>query len=298
MIKNISLIGAGAVGCIYGKDLYELDSKSFNIIAEGERLHRYRENGFIINGKKYDFNYITPDEKGEDDLIIVAVKENKLEEAIKNIRNRIGKNTIILSLLNGITSEEIIGKEYGIDKLLYSLCIIQATRKGNKVHAAPGYKIVFGEKENKVYSKKVQEVKELFERAQIPYEIPENMLHSLWSKFMFNVGINPTSAILKGDYGLFQKKIEAKEVMDAAMREVIILSQRVGANLNEEDIKAWHKVLDRCEPDGTTSMCQDILAGRKTEIDMFSGTVCKLGEKYGIKTPVNKLLLNLIKAIE
>lgn len=299
-IKNITAIGLGAIGCAYNSKLYDLNPAGLKVIAGGERAERYKKNGFIINGKRYDFTYIDPEEKTEPaDLVIVSVKANQLYQAIEDMKNQVGENTIIISLMNGITSEEIIGEKYGMDKMLYALCIaIDGNRRENIVGFSSYGNITFGEKTNKTYSEKVQRVKELFDRAKIPYNIPENMMRSLWYKFMVNVGINQTSAILRGTYGIFQTVKEARELMESAMWEVVRLSQKIGIDLNEEDIKSWNKVLKTMPYDSNTSMCQDVEYGRKTEVDIFAGTVCELGEKYGIDTPVNKTLLNIIKVIE
>ncbi|MCD2345878.1 ketopantoate reductase family protein [Clostridium guangxiense] len=298
-IENVALIGMGAVGCAFGRNFYNFNQDKFRVIAKGERKDRYEKNGFIINGKKYNFACVSPDENREPfDLVIVSVKGTELKNSLEDIKNFVGKDTIILSLLNGISSEEIIGERYGMDKLLYSFCIIEATRLGNEVHVSDRYRIVFGEKQNKVYSEKVQAVKEFFERAGVSYEIPENMLHAQWSKFMFNVGINTASAALKSDYGVFQTSKAARELMISLMMEVVEVSKKTGVNLNKTDIENWCKILDTCEPEGKTSMCQDILSGRKTEVDMFSKTVCDLGERYSIATPVNKTFLNMIKVME
>lgn len=299
-IKNISAIGLGAIGCAYNSKLYDLNPEGLKVIAGGERAERYKKDGFIINGKKYDFTYIDPEEKCDPaDLIIVSVKANQLNQAIKDMKNHLGENTIILSLMNGITSEEIIGKEYGMDKMLYAFCMaIDGNRKGNNISFSSYGNIVFGEKTNKNYSEKVQAVKNLFDRAKITYEIPENMMHSLWYKFMINVGINQTSAAVRGTYGIFQTMDEAKNLMESAMWEVVKISQKAGVNLNGDDIKQWSKILDTMPPQSKTSMCQDITYGRETEVDIFAGTVCKLGEKYGVDTPVNRALLNIIKVLE
>ncbi|MFL0196836.1 ketopantoate reductase family protein [Clostridium sp. WILCCON 0269] len=299
-IKNISAIGLGAIGCAYNSKLYDMNPSGIKVIAGGQRAERYKKDGFVINGKRYDFTYVSPQEKCEPaDLIIVSVKANQLNQALMDIKNHVGKNTIILSLMNGITSEEIIGKEYGMDKMLYSLCIaIDANRKKNNIYFSSYGSIIFGEKKNIIYSEKVQAVQELFDRAEISYEIPENMLRSLWWKFMVNVGINQASAVIRGTYGIFQTVKEARDLMESAMWEVVELSKKVGINLDESDINKWYKVLDTMNPHSKTSMFQDITYGRKTEVDMFAGTVCELGEKYGVHTPVNKTFLNIIKVLQ
>ncbi|WP_446896964.1 ketopantoate reductase family protein [Clostridium sp. LBM24168] len=299
-IKKISAIGLGAIGCAYNSKLYDLNPEGLRVIAGGERARRYKKDGFIINGKHYDFTYIDPQEKCESaDLILVSVKANQLEKAIEDIKNHVGDDTIIMSLMNGITSEEIIGSRYGMEKVLYSLCIaIDGNRNGNNIKFSSYGSIAFGEKSNSYYSEKVKVVRDLFEKAGIPYEIPEDMMKSMWYKFMINVGINQTSAVLGGTYGLFQTNGNARDFMESAMWEVIKLSEKAGVNLSGDDIKKWYRVLDTMPKDSGTSMFQDIKYGRETEVDMFAGTICELGKKYGVDTPVNNTLLNIIKVIE
>jgi len=299
-INKISLIGLGAVGTTYASKLYDMDSSCLTVIANQERIDRYSAKGIIVNDKKYQFNYIKPDDMVEPaDLIIVSVKFHQLSQAIKDMKKHIGPNTIILSLMNGISSEKIIGEAYGMEKLLYGLVLaIDAERNNNNITHASTAKIYFGEEDNTVYGDKVTAVKALFDRANIEYIIPDNMLYTLWWKFMFNVGINQTSAVLKATYKVFQEIPEAEDFLRAAMKEVLVLSQKTGINLKEEAIDEFINLVKRQSPDAKTSMLQDIEAGRKTEVEMMAGTVCELGEKHGVETPINKMLYNMIRTIE
>ena len=299
-IKRISIIGLGAVGCIYASMLHDMDPESVTVIADSGRIERYKRDKYIINGKTYDFNYISPDEKCKPaDLIIVSVKSYNLQQAIKDIKNHVGEDTIILSLLNGISSEEIIGDIYGMDKLLYGICIgIDSLRQNNVVTFSKSGKLVFGERINDIYSQKVQALKELFDKAGIPCKIPEDMIRFLWWKFMVNVGINQSSAVLGAHYKIFHTDSYARELMESAMWEVINISEKTEINLNENDLISWYEVLYKLSPEGRTSMLEDIENGRKTEIELFGETVCKLGEKYGVDVPVNKTLVRIIRVLE
>jgi 2-dehydropantoate 2-reductase len=86
--------------------------------------------------------------------------------------------------------------------------------------------------------------------------------------------------------------------MESAMREVIRLSEKAQVNLTEEDIKRFDKILMDINPQGKTSMLQDVEAGRKTEVEMFAGKVIALGRQHNVPTPVNQRLFDLIKKIE
>lgn len=299
-IKKISIIGIGAVGSTYASKLHDMDGQCLQVIADSARIERYNAQCFVVNDKSYNFNYVKPEEIVEPaDLIIVAVKFHQLQQAIKDIKNHVGPNTIIISLMNGITSEKQIGEIYGMDKLLYGMVLaIDAERQNINVKYSNTAKIFFGEEKNATYSEKVVAVKELFDKASIGYVIPENMLYTLWGKFMFNVGINQTSALLKAPYKVFQEVKEAEDLLRAAMKEVLELSKKTGIHLKEEDIDEYVNLVKRQSPDSKTSMLQDVEAKRKTEVEMLSGTVCELGEQYGVDTPVNKTLFNIIKTME
>jgi 2-dehydropantoate 2-reductase len=299
-IQKVYISGLGAIGSAFASLLFKTDPGLVAVIADRERIERYRRNGILVNGESYPFHFSEPGTtKDPADLILVAVKQHHLEQSIKDIRNIVGDDTIILSLLNGITSEEVIGKEYGSDKLLYSFVVgTDAVREGTSTRFSSTGKIVFGEKMNAAYSPKVTAVKELFDRAGVPYSIPENMQRELWWKFMMNVGINQTSAILKAPYGVFQKIGEARELMEMACREVLDLSQKAAIGLQESDIQSYFKIVNTLSPEGKTSMLQDVEAGRKTEVEIFAGTVIELGLQYGVETPVNQILYRMIRTLE
>jgi 2-dehydropantoate 2-reductase len=299
-IKKVSLIGTGAIGGTFASQLYDSIGDDLRIITDEERYERYSKQGFIINERQYDFNYVKPDEVVEPaDLLLIAVKYHHLPTVLDQIENHIGDNTIILSLLNGINSESIVGKRYGMDKLLYSLVFrVDATREGNVInHSLPGT-IVFGEKNNEEYSQRVLKVKALFDAAGIHYQIPEDMMYKLWWKFMVNVGINQTSAILRAPYQVFQEQQEALDLLKDTMREVIVLANALGIDLKEEDMQEFIDLLHDLSGEGRTSMLQDVLAHRKTEVEMFAKVVCDLGEEHNIATPINKMLYQMIKTIE
>jgi 2-dehydropantoate 2-reductase len=300
IIRKVYISGLGAIGSAFASLLFKTDPGLVTVIADRERIERYRRNGILVNGESYPFHFREPGKTKEPaDLILVAVKQHHLEQSIKDIRNIVGDDTIILSLLNGITSEEVIGKEYGSNKLLYSFVVgTDAVREGTSTRFSSTGKIVFGEKMNAAYSPKVTAVKELFDRAGVPYSIPENMQRELWWKFMMNVGINQTSAILKAPYGVFQKIGEARELMAMACREVLDLSQKAAIGLQESDIQSYFKIVNTLSPEGKTSMLQDVEAGRKTEVEIFAGTVIELGLQYGVETPVNQILYRMIRTLE
>ena len=107
-----------------------------------------------------------------------------------------------------------------------------------------------------------------------------------------------TSALLRAPYAVFQTSQEARGLMESAMREVILLAQKAGVNLSEEDIRGFDPILARINPQGKTSMLQDVEAGRKIEVEMFAGRVIELGRHYNVPVPVNQMLFDQIRGIK
>ncbi|PKN67653.1 MAG: 2-dehydropantoate 2-reductase [Deltaproteobacteria bacterium HGW-Deltaproteobacteria-12] len=299
-IETIAVVGAGALGAAYAGILYDMDNRCVSFVAGGDRYERLSSSGLIINGKHYGIPVLRPENSSTPaDLVIVAVKNQHLPAALRDLKNRVGAETIIISVMNGLESEEQIGAVYGREKVLYAISVgIDALREENRVNYARQGKIYFGEAKNTILTERVKRVQELFDKAGIAYETPPDMIHALWWKFMINVGINQASAVLRAPFSLFQTSPAALELMQSAMREVILLSAKTGVHLTEEDIDQASKVLSNINPLGKTSMLQDIEAGRKTEVEMFAGKVIELGRKMNVPTPINQQFFDAIRKIE
>lgn len=299
-LQNVYLCGLGALGGMYASCFHAAAVENVKVIADPERMQRYQERGITVNGTRLPLSFLAPGDAAPiADLIVIGVKWHQLQQAIAEVRPFVGEQTIILSLLNGVDSEDVISRELGIAQPLYSFVVeTDAGRKGDDIEYRTLGTIVFGEKRNTTISPRVAAVRELFERTGIPYRIPNDMLRELWWKFMLNVGMNPTSAVMRAPYGAFQKCAEARQCVRMACREVIQIAGKIGIALSEQDIDAIFPIIDRLAPEKKTSMFQDVEAQRKTEIEIFAGAVVEQGRRHGIATPVNDLLFNMIRGIE
>jgi len=297
-MKKVLFLGLGAIGATFASQFTDT-GYDLRVICDNKRKERYIKDGFIVNKRRYDFNYVTKEEYKEiADLVIISVKYNDLEYAIEELDGIIGENTIILSLLNGIDSEDIIANIFGYDNLLYSFVANgDSTKSSNVVNHSNGGKIVFGEKDGGS-TKKTDEVVAIFNESHIGYDLSQNITRDMWWKYMVNIGLNQTTAVLKAPYVVYQKSEYAREVAKGAMREVIKIANVMDVDLGEDDIDKVFEMIMRLAPSGKTSMLQDVEAKRITEVDMLSGRLCELGRKYNIPTPVNKMLYNMIKTIE
>lgn len=299
-IKNVAILGAGAMGAAYAAKFFDAPLFSPVLVAREPRYERLRSQGVIVNGKRYDVPVVHPNESSQSaDLIMVALKNHDLKATIGDVSNMVRDSTTFVSVMNGLDSEEVIGSAYGMEKVLYAVAVgIDAVREGNSVvYTNPG-KIFFGDATNDDPSERVRSVHAAFERADIASEIPQDMMRTLWYKFMINVGVNQASASMRAPYGVFQNSADAQTLTEMLMREVIVLAQHLGVNLNDQDLDAWNNVLKTLSPAGKTSMLQDIEAGRKTEVESFAGKVTELGKRHGIPTPVNQAILSIIHVLE
>lgn len=295
--RKIAIVGMGALGVMYGDMIVRaLGQDALTFLADRDRIGRYKEEGVFCNGKKCTFQMESePEEAG---LLIFAVKGTALKETMELAAGAVGKDTVILSLLNGISSEEILGQRFGSGHIVH--CVAQgmdAVKLGNKLTYEHIGELRIGtpEKENAYLAERAAAI---LERARIPYVVEEDILHRIWSKWMLNVGVNQVIMVYEGTYGTIQKPGEARDVMIEAMEEVIELSRHENAGVTREDMEGYLRLLDTLNPEGMPSMRQDGLSRRYSEVDMFAGTVIEKARKYGLEVPVNRMLYRRVKEME
>ena len=302
-ITDVALIGLGAVGAAYLTSVADnFPECRIRVIAAGERAARLRAGGIVYNGRRYMFDVVEPQDGTPAGLLFVSVKNGQLSEAVGQAAAFVGPDTVIISPLNGVTSERKLAERFGAENVVYSYAIkLDATRRGAETVCGNEGWIVFGDERNEPgrLSENVLAVEEFFKRSHIEYEIPEDMIKSLWKKFMMNCGLNQTSAVLGFSYGLMQRSQEARSLMRSAMEEAAAAARAAaGVELGEAEIGEIFRTMDMLSPNGKTSMLQDVDARRVTEVDAFAETVASIAREHGFAAPVNELYLRLIRARE
>lgn len=300
-IEKVLVCGIGAIGSIYANAINEYDSKNLRILVDKKRLENYTQNPKIFNGKPLNFNYILPDATDfKADLIIIATKFDGLNDVIKNMANFVKNDTVIISLLNGVTSEEIISKKYGWKNLPIAYYIgHSAMRNGNNItHDGVGT-IVFGiNDKTKTSEECIKRTKKYFDKAKIEYKIPEDMPHAYWLKYMLNVSSNQPSAILRMTFGDMQSNKKFMEFLVKIMKEVQAIAKAEGIKNTDKMIDEALKSFSKMTADGKPSTLQDVEGHRKTEVDMFAGTMIEFGKKHNIPTPYNMVLKDMLEVIQ
>lgn len=295
-VEKVAIVGAGAMGAMYAA---HFASQGFDVrfIAQALRADRLKA-GVVVNGTRYEIGVVDTAEptSWQADLVMFAVKDRHLDQAIDEVAPVIGPSTIILSVLNGLDSERRITEAFGgVPTVLLCIALaMDAERVEGEIRFRQAGRLAFGEAKNDVISGEVERVQEALTRAGLDWETPPDMLHRMWWKFMVNVGINQASAVLDAPYGEFQHDGHAHSLMSALIDEVVAVAQAEGVQLGEADVTSWQRVLAGQPPHGRTSMHQDVLAGRPTEVMSFAGRVVALGAQHGIPTPYNQTMVWLL----
>ncbi len=295
----IAIIGMGALGLLYGDLLRADPTARVGFIVGEARQADYRQQPVVINDVPTRFDLLdTRRDAAPADLVIFAVKATALEGAMEDAAGYIGPDTILLSLLNGITSEQLLAGRFGDKNLVY--CVAQgmdATRQGRTLRYSQTGTLCLG-LPGGATSPALEALAAQLERSRVPHVLEADILHRMWSKFMLNVGVNQVVMVCEGNYGTIQHPGEPRERMIAAMREVIDLSRAEGVPVTEDDLRYYVDLLSNLDPEGMPSMRQDGLAHRRSEVELFSGTVCRLAAKHGIPVPVNEELYATIREME
>ena len=176
-IKKVLICGIGAIGSILAHKISKFDNENLKILVDKNRLNSYTKSPKIFNGEKLNLNYITPENTNfKADLIIIATKFNALNDIVKNIENFVDKNTIIISILNGISSEEILAQKYNWENipLAFFLGHSETIAPNNYFYDNRGT-VVFGAKENFTNPNIISIIEKYFTQVKINYQIPEDI---------------------------------------------------------------------------------------------------------------------------
>ena len=224
-IRTSALIGLGALGILFGRKM-----PGVQVVADEARAARYAAQPTLCNGEACRFAYCAPEAGEPVDLILVAVKATGLDAAIRTSRRFVGPDTVILSVLNGITSEERLDAAYP-GHVLWSVAIgMDANRSGrNLIFQSPG-KIQFGERDGSV-TPRVAAVGQYLTACGIENEPCTDILYKQWHKLMINVGLNQASAAFGMTYGGLAQDNAQRALMLSAMQEVIRLANAEGVPL-------------------------------------------------------------------
>ena len=300
MIQSVAIVGMGALGLLYADVIVKARGENgVTFVLDEARMEKYKDTIFSINGEEKVFHMTSYQEMKPVDLLIVALKYNGLKPAMEIMNPCVDDHTIIMSVMNGIDSEEILADVFGREHMIYTVAQgMDAMKFDNRLEYTKSGELRIGAIEE--YQKEnLQSVCEYFDDIQMAYAAETDILKRMWGKFMLNVGVNQTCLAYSTNYsGTLAEGTEENRIFLAAMREVIELANAYGIELSEEDLDYYVKIIGTLSPTGVPSMRQDGMAKRYSEVEMFAGTVIRMAKDKDIQTPANELLYKKIKEIE
>ena len=286
---RIALIGAGAVGGYFIWGLHNNTDIELTIIADGERKTNLRENGIKINNKIYYPNILSSSEAGVQDVVLIATKYSGLEDVIEIITSLVGNNTIVLSLLNGVDSEEKIADAIGWNHMEYSFMKIASKRDENGICFNPeNTRGLYVETE-----KLSDEVKHVFEDSRINCTFDENIIQNMWIKYASNIANNLPQAVLGINASLYTDSEHGRFLAEKLWGEVYRVALAKGIDVGEKAV-----IFTEVPKTSKYSTLQDIEAGRHTEIEMFAGHWIGMAREYQIDVRYVEYTYHAIKALE
>lgn len=300
---KIVIIGPGAMGCLFSAFLAKSKEEIWLLDKDKDRAARINEGGIAIEGISGNWKTkirSTHDPKDIDkaDLLIVCVKSYDTKEAVTLAKPLIAENTRILTLQNGIGNIEIISEIAGPEKVIGGVTSQGATLldTGCVRHAGRG-EIIIGRLDGKI-PVEMRSIREVFNKVGLETKISRDIKGLLWSKLIINVGINALTALTRLNNGRLTDFEGTRRILREAVTEALKVAKRKRIKLIYDDPLA--KVESVCEAtsNNISSMLQDVLRKKRTEIEFINGAIVRQAQELNIPAPVNQILVGLVKTIE
>lgn len=299
---KIAIIGAGAMGSIYGAYLSRANEVCL-LDKNAAVVDAIKEKGLILqeDGKDLVFRpeaRLSSAEMAPVDLVILFVKALYSEAALAENRHLIGKDTYLLTLQNGSGHEDILQTVANSDH------IIIGTTEDNGAVLAPGYvrhggcgRTNIGMADGSMAAI-LDQLKENFDRCGFTTKIHQNIQQLIWDKLFTNISLSAVTGILQVPMGFIAEDSYAWELTRQLAEEALQTAKAMGLSFDEEEVLEKIRQTSLNNPQGCTSIYADLKNGRKTEVNTISGSVIKAASRYGVEVPAHRFLVNFVHAME
>lgn len=300
---KIVIVGPGAMGCLLAAFLSKTKEDIWIFDYNKERAAEIAQRGISLTGISGDWTAKTKatsetKEIGFADLLIICVKSYDTKAAITRSRPLINENTSVLTIQNGLGNIETIGEIIGADRVLGGVTNLGATllEAGKAKHAGKG-ETVIGRIDGKITAE-MRSIREAFNKVGLEMRVSKDIKALIWSKLVINVGINALTAITRLNNGKLVSFEGTRRIMRQVVTEAIRIAKRKRIKLIYDDPLAKVEAVCEATSGNISSMLQDVLRKKRTEIDYINGVIVRLGQELGIPVPANAMLVDLVKTIE
>jgi 2-dehydropantoate 2-reductase len=300
---RIAVIGAGAIGCLFGGRLHIAGQtvilihhrRSVATSIEKKGVSIQELSGKVVRARIKSRTRLSTRDKPE--LVLISVKAYDTESVASPLRESFKGNVPVLSLQNGLGNVEKLERRLGSNSVIAGTTTEGAltTGPGRVIHTGRGMTWI-GEVDGKP-SERCLAIESAFRRAGFSTILSNNIKGVLWSKAIVNSAVNPISALTHVRNGYLLKTSELREIASKVIEEGSAVAHANGIVLKPSPKRLLARVLDSASKN-KSSMLQDIEARRKTEIRQLNGSISRLGRLSGVSTPFNDLLAELVLSLE
>ncbi|MDO9572437.1 MAG: 2-dehydropantoate 2-reductase [Candidatus Omnitrophota bacterium] len=300
---KIVIVGPGAMGCLFGAFLSKSKEEIWLLDKFKERAAKINENGISLEGVSGSWQAkvkatANPQDIGTSDLILICVKSFNTKQAIEQIMPLLGKNTKILTLQNGMGNIEVIAELTAEDRVIGGVTNEGATLIDiGKIHHAGRGQTIIGMINGKT-PVEMRGIREVFNKVGFDTKMSRDIKSLIWSKLIINVGINALTAITGLSNGKLTEFEGTKRILRDAVTEAARIAKRKRIKLIYDDPLAKVEAVCEGTSKNLSSMLQDVLRKKRTEIHFINGVIVRFGQELGIDVPTNKFLVDIIKTIE
>jgi 2-dehydropantoate 2-reductase len=321
---KFAIMGTGGIGGYYG-GLLARAGQDVTFIARGAHLQAIREKGLIVKSVHGDFTVFparvtanpsgagfadfrrytstqvtaNPSGAGSMDVILFTTKTYQTDEAAQMIKPMVDRNTVVVSLQNGIDSAERIGAVVGMEHMLggTTWCSVAIEAPGVIGQYSQFRRVALGEFNGQT-TPRLHAVHNALQSAGVTVELSDNILKVLWTKFVFIAPVMLMGSLTRMTFGNYRDVPEARAVLTEAINEVAALAQAKGVTLEADVVAKTLAFIDSSEPGIKPSMQRDVESGKPSELESMIGAAVRLGMQYHVPTPVMRFAYAMLKPRE
>lgn len=304
---SIAIMGAGAIGSVIGGMLARQGHR-VTLVGRKSHMDAISKSGLHISGiwgnhAVLNLDAVTSPPHEYMDIVFLTVKSFDTATSARDALSMMGPDTMVVSMQNGLGNVETLAGIAGKDRTIGAMAIFGAIipEPGSVKVTVIASETLVGEM-NHPPTPRVEAIARMLDDAGIPAKTSANTMRDIWHKALYNIALNPLSALLEVPYGDIADNPNTRWLIEKMISEAFQVAGACGIDLGLESPEEYLKILwDQKLPptrEHRSSMLQDILRGKRTEIDFINGAVVRLGEEYGIETPNNTALVRIVKAKE
>ena len=293
---RIVVFGTGGAGAFFGAQLTRTEDDVI-FVARGDHLSAIRKHGLCVETPAGEtvFRPVLatddPTQIGKADVVLVGVKAWQVMEAAEAIRPIMGPETFVVPLQNGVEAPSQLTAALGAEHVLGGLCgtFSWVTAPGRIRSVGAGNFIKFAELDNRP-SDRAEQLRRVFERADVNVEVPSDIHKALWEKFLLVTSFGGVGAVTRAPIGIIRTIPETRRFLEQCMQEVLAVARARRVVLADTVVADTMTIVDSLAAKGTTSLQRDIADGKPSELEFWNGAVVRLARELEVATPLHEFI--------